>query len=224
MKSAPEKGNLPKKKVLIISVTSIVALLLVFILAMGNTSAWLNAEDSIINLLRIKFFSFAPRIVEVFTPPGTNEPIQPGVTHEKKPWIENDSSTPAFVRVMVFPKIVAADGVTQLEAAINSQITFVGFNSADWIDGKDGYYYYNKILPRELGGVNGQTSELFTDVKLSDTLGKNYNGAELIVTLVSEAIDTKKWNYRNAWWNTETNTGLSAELVAVDAALNALAS
>jgi hypothetical protein len=195
----------------------------VFTLIMGNTSAWLNAEDSIINILRVKFFSFAPTVEEDFTPPTPADPLSPGETYTKKPWVENDSGTPAFVRVMVFPTLVAADGVTHLEATIGNQLTFVGFNSTDWIDGNDGYYYYNKILPAASGGTNGKTSSLFTDVTVSNTIGGSYQNAQLTVTVLSEAIDIKKWNYRNAWWNNSNGTGLSTELTAVDTALSALA-
>ncbi|MCL2022898.1 MAG: hypothetical protein FWG82_00820 [Oscillospiraceae bacterium] len=213
-----EKMKKTSKKTLIIAVSTFLVLVIAFVGAMGSSSAFLEGTDIKEHLMRVKAFFFQHLIVENFPTPIAPSP---GGTYEKEPWVENESVTPAFVRVMVLP--VLSYEKVHVQTTLGDQVQLVGFNSADWIDGGDGYFYYNKILPGKSGGVNGATSSLFTDVELSEDFGGEYRGANLTIKLISEVVDTNKWNYRMAWWNTYNSSGLSGAIATVDAALAALA-
>ena len=115
--------------------------------------------------------------------------------------VENTGDIPVFVRVMAFPTLVAADGLTLLEMQLGDQLQLStmgapGALGARWADGGDGYYYYLDLLaPGETTG-----DPLFDEVKLSADIAGTQTGAKLNLALVVESVDGTDDFYRGAWW------------------------
>ncbi|MDR1465742.1 MAG: hypothetical protein LBJ11_10670 [Oscillospiraceae bacterium] len=187
-----------------------VVVLGVFILIMGTTSSWLFSNDTTENGLGMQPAQYNVYLKEKFTAPAA---AKAGDVVSKETWVTNQGTLPAFVRVKVFPTLVAPDGVTYLPANISDQLTFDGtLNMTNWRFCNDGYYYY-------LGAVaaGASTPKLFERVALSGTIGSEYPNAKLTVTLLCESVQTSGFAYRSAWWNGNAATPPAENsLLAVD--------
>lgn len=188
------------------------SLVFALLLVMGATFAWLVSSDSAKNEMGIMQYQFGAFLDEIFTPPGS--PIG-GNTVPKQVNVENPRDIPAFVRVMVFPTLVADDGVTLVEMQIGTQV-ILGTLGGGWVDGGDGYYYCCEWLAP--GGTT--TEPLFEDVKLHDNIVGSFPDAKLNIALILESIDATGSHYRNAWWGGIVPT-TGTPLSIVDTALQA---
>lgn len=143
----------------------LLSVLLVTVALVGGTLAYLVASDDPI----INTFKLANVNTEI------NEPEDGGNASTKTPWVENVGESTVFVRAKAV--VVTGDGssvpVTEadLEIFYNDSDDVVPGNNdwSDtkgiyWIDGHDGWYYYNRTLPK------GQTTEpLFNGVEVTNT-------------------------------------------------------
>lgn len=161
--------------------------------------ASLISADHVVNDFQVS--DLKGTIKEDFVPPTNDNPMKPGMSYPKKVAINNTSTTPFYVRVLVTPEIQSADG-TLLTGNIGKEVSIdLG---EDWLLGEDRYYYY-------LGKVGkGQTtSPLFTQVTLADNVDEAYTGAVMQIHVKSETIIAGKKQYREAWWDGSIpNTGV----------------
>ena len=127
--------------------------------------------------------------------------------------IYNSGDIPQFVRVMVFPTLVAADGMTLLEAQIGKQVQ-INALGASWIDGQDGFYYYTGKIAPDSKAVDS----LFDNITVGGGIDAN---ARLTITVMVEAIDATGSYYRMAWWK-QDNAPAHAQWMAIDNALQNL--
>lgn len=104
--------------------------------------------------------------------------------------VMNQAEVSQFVRLMIHPTLIDSKGISHV-IALND--IAVGLNQTDWIDGKDGYYYYNKKLKE------GQTtSALVEKIKAqNDIQGK------LTLGIKAEAVTAEGQTYVNAWWQSQ---------------------
>lgn len=59
------------------------------------------------------------------------------------------------------------------------------YNTTDWTQGDDGYFYYNKVLkPGEV------TEPIFNNVAFSGTMDNMYRDAEVTVDVAAQAVQT----------------------------------
>lgn len=193
---------LKNKKRLLLVTAGVIA---VFLVLAFNAFAGSKNSDTVEN--RLKLPSLAGEIKEEFEP---NTNITIGSSKKKDVTIANTGDADLFVRVMVLPMVESAGGKL-LPAGIGAELTVdLG---ADWRDGQDGYYYYiKKVVPET------STASLFTEVKLADNLGKEYEEASLSIQIKSETITNFQYEYREAWWNTDQPPAGSA-LQEIDQAL-----
>lgn len=158
----------------------------------GSTVAYaaLTAKDEKEKFMKIA--NLETKIEEVFES-GTE--IVVGESVDKKVSIKNTGTVDQFVRVMIHPVISMEEegNIRILPSEVGKQIE-LDINSTDWKLGEDGYYYYLKIL--KAGEVT--ESNLFSKVTLSSSLEKEYKGADLNITIKSEATITD--GYVKAWW------------------------
>lgn len=189
----------------------------VFVMLLGSTFSWFTGKDGTVNNFKSPDIEFSVKLIDVFSKPVD---FTPGDTAEKIVGATNLRTIPAFVRLMVLPSVISADG-QPLEAEIGKEIELIGNTSGKWIYGNDGYYYYLEVLGP--AGSGSDTSEsLFTGVKLTNSLGAEYNNAKLKIVVKTEAIDTKKWNYRTSWWQADTHPSVNP-LAGIDTILSDLA-
>jgi len=182
--------------------------------AVQGTLAWLNHSDSKTNQVGIMQYIFSHKIEEPgFVPPAPGTSIKGEDVVPKESFVTNNGDIPFFVRVKVFPVLTSPEGSLHFEAQGGKQLHFVGLNDTQWMYGGDGWYYYieSAVLPGE------STEPLFEAVEL-DADVVTYSDAVLTVTLIAETVETRKWHYRDAWWDNTVGGRLS-----IDNELSALA-
>ena len=208
--------NIPRKpragRCAVIAAIAVAAALALVFLSPG-TLAWMASADSKTNEVSIMQYVFSQQLVETFEKPGA---LAGGDTVPKTIRVKNDGDIPSFVRVKVFPVLIAPDGATHLEAQFGKQLHYVGLNTANWKDGGDGCFYYTGRL-----APGASTQPLFEKVRLGQDIVTD-SDAVLTVTIIVETVETRKWHYRQAWWGSsvEINSGLLGE---IDQALRVLA-
>lgn len=181
------------------------AVFLILMLTSNGTFSSLTDSDNKQNAFRIGDLKVA--IKEEFDPPVKFEPDK---EYTKKVKIENTSDQAIFLRVLASPMISKkeADGTTMLLPATTDgtkPILTIDYNATDWIDGKDGYFYYKKKIPK-----GESTPYLFTKVALNkaniEELYDDYTDVNLTFELKAEAINCTQYAYRDAWWNSKIPT------------------
>lgn len=122
----------------------IIATLLLFVILIGVTSAFLMSSNTKIN--RFKISSNESKITETFKVP---ESVNKGDEIKKEVKVKNNGDE-SYIRMYV----AISDNIQANNIKIN-------FNTADWNLGSDGYYYYNKTVKK-----GESTSKLFDKVSI----------------------------------------------------------
>ena len=184
--------RMARSRVFVLSASLVLALLIVT----GTTLAWLVSKDAKVNELGVTQYQFG--------------------TAPQQASVKNTGDIPAFVRAMVFPGLVAADGVTLLEMQLGEQATLEGLGN-NWADGKDGYYYYlGRLAPGQI-----TPAPLFEEIAPEQSVAERYPDAKLTIDLVVESIDGTGDYYRSAWWQND-QAPAAAPLLTVDTALQTI--
>jgi hypothetical protein len=216
--------KLRRSKPALLGLCAFLALLVVT----GSTLAWYIVFDSSTNHLTSYGKGFTVTVVDDFDPTP-----DPAGSYEKRVGAVNQNEKPAFVRLLVMPTFLAADGKTVLPAVFGTHVMLTDINLAawngsawnggDWAEGGDGYYYYLHVLP---GGASTDADDLdqnlFNHVKIADTLPIEYQNAQLRIEVKCEAVGIQKWHYRLGWWG-HTPAPTNPTLNNIDVALAALA-
>lgn len=172
---------------------------MLFCLSFGlyQTYAALTDHDQKRNEFRVG--NLQSSIEEEFDPPATFEPEK---EYLKKVTIKNTGEQDSFIRVLALPVVTkkqANGSLTLLPATTDgpTPILNIDYNVTDWIDGKDGYFYYKKKLEKD-----EKTTNLFTKVKMNQAnITAEYENVLLSFEVKAEGISTTKFAYRDAWWN-----------------------
>ncbi|GGD02993.1 hypothetical protein [Enterococcus wangshanyuanii] len=156
-------------------------------------------------------------IEEDFTPPSS---FEPDIDYTKRVSIKNTGGLESFIRVLATPVITVEtdEGVDALLPATTNgdkAVLTVDYNLTEWIDGKDGYFYYKKKLMQ-----NEDTAPLFSKVRMNkENISDEYKSAKMTFEIKVEGIHTTKFAYRDAWWNSEIPI-LESPLYKVDEVLS----
>lgn len=104
--------------------------------------------------------------------------IMPGTTVDKIVVVSGEDGTAdAWVRVKFVTKVTSADG-TELNA------NKIQLNTgANWIDGKDGWFYYNAPVK-----ANQEAAPALLSVQFDATMGNTYQGATATVDVLAQAV------------------------------------
>lgn len=103
--------------------------------------------------------------------------VLPGLKYTKEVWVENTGHDPAWIRVSVDTIVTLADGSVGSPNGIS-----MNFNTKDWDDLKDGYWYYrHPLAPGE------KTEMLFTTVFFAPEMGNEYQGSTAHVNVSAYA-------------------------------------
>lgn len=177
-------GKTPKVILLVVS------LLLVMVLSIGGTLAWLTAETA--------------SVVNTFTPGEVTttvvEKLEDGVKNDVQ--IQNTGNVDAYIRAMVVVTWQDDNGnVYGTAPAENTDynITWSGTNGQNpaWFQGTDGYYYHKAAV-----GPKNFTSVLFTSCQPGE--GKAPEGYHLCVEVISSAIQALPTNAVTDAWKVVT--------------------
>jgi hypothetical protein len=200
-------------------------LLLSFTISLSGTLSWFTASDTRTNSLKTPpEKGFMINLVDVF------EGYPEDDKYNKRVGAANTDEKDAFVRLLVIPTIylddnaAANEGVrTVLPAVFGVDVIIEDLNTADWLDGGDGYYYYKHILAGKTS-TDDLNKNLFNQVSISPALLAAYPFAHVMIEVKLEGVGTAPANeYRESWWDWDgvPPTPLTAPLQTVDAALQA---
>lgn len=112
--------------------------------------------------------------------------VYPGEALAKNPVVKNNGANPCFVRVKVTGldclKDVGASDIIYRTGFVDNKL------GNDWVDGKDGYFYYNKVL-----GVEEETTALFDQIVIPADLENLDEDVvnEFSVNVVAEAVQAQ---------------------------------
>lgn len=177
---------------------SSVVMLFLFVLIYGVRTTYSSLMDSDKKNNDFKIGNLKGVIEEEFIPP---ESFEPDVEYEKQVWVKNDGDIEAFVRVLPSAEVYIEDedGNKELlpsDTEGDDAVLTIDYNLNDWIDGKDGNFYYKKKIKK-----GEKTTKLFTTVKMNkENIDSDYDGAKLSIEVKSEIIFTTKYAYRESWW------------------------
>ena len=103
--------------------------------------------------------------------------VLPGSIVSKKVSVKNIGGNPFWLRVKLKNSID--------DETLSADVLELDINSKDWIDGHDGYYYYNKPVQ---AGV--ETEKLFTQVKVIGSADNRYRGKTIKLTVCAYAVQS----------------------------------
>lgn len=142
----------------------------------AGTSAYLTDNAEVVNEIWAGWNE--TKTEEEFPTPT---PVSPGETVIKKVQIRNTGKVPCYIRVA----LIVSEGTVTLE----------GLDTESWVDGQDGYYYWqNVVQPGE------STGELFTGVRVDHQT----ESETVTVTVYEESVQAvcgsvPYKDYREAW-------------------------
>lgn len=111
--------------------------------------------------------------------------IMPGTSVTKVPEVKNVGEGEAWIRAKVEISIVNADKEQLPNEKNNKQLVTFKLLNNGWIDGKDGYYYYEKFVKPD-----GLTEPIFDTVSFDAAMDNPYQNCKATVTIKAEAVQT----------------------------------
>lgn len=161
----------------------LLSVLLVAVVAVGGTLAYLVASDSpLLNTFALMHIS-----TEI-------EEDEEGTAAEKKPVVKNTGTADVYVRAYAYVVMVGEDGNEYVDPDL-SQYVVPQYNADKWTE-KDGYYYYKgKLAPTHateplFNGVEIDTENMPTDQSFRVYV---YQEGALV-----PSSDTGEWSITNA--------------------------
>lgn len=156
----------------------------------AKIAGWFTSSDTVVN--NFKAEDIKVNINENFITPNSWS----GDKVTKEVEVKNDNSNAELVRVSIIPRWTDDKGNPWGGDVNYANIEFA--NLSDWIDGKDGYYYYNKLLD-----TNQTTSKIIRSVKadIPPDQKQAYKNKTLVVDVNVEVVQPTKEAYK-ALWNT----------------------
>lgn len=133
-------------------------------------------------------------IDEDFKPPNDWD----GSSNEKLVKVQNNSTGPALIRVSIQKRWVDGNGNPWAGDSNFIKLNFSKNENKLWVDGEDGYFYYNKILPKR------EVTEAILDsveLKIPEELKERYKGKKVIVDVKTEAVQATIDGYNAVWKN-----------------------
>ena len=181
-----------KKKLLALAAIMIC----VSIVSLG-TVAYFNAEQQAHNIITTG--SIDIDLVEEMIVDGTKVPfedqegVMPGESVSKIVTVKNTGEADAYIRVWVNTAIsepgdpISNPLIKNLPLTITVdgeevEVLTLDYNTEDWTQGEDGYWYYNKALK-----VGESTEALFENVSFHKLMGNTYQNSKALVDVTAQA-------------------------------------
>lgn len=193
-----------KKKIIGLCIAGVLA-----VGSIGGSLAWFTSSDSVTNQ-----FSTAStdkpsnpnsgiKIHEDFKPEEAKNKL-PGDEVTKQVNVINTAKYDQLIRVKI--KKVWKDAKEDGKSKLDTENIVLNFENnltdskdpkeGKWIEGSDGYYYYNGIV-----NPDGQTSNLLESVTLSEKATNEYKGVDFDVIVDSEGVQAANGAVSDSWKN-----------------------
>lgn len=191
-----------KKKIIGLCIAGVLA-----VGSIGGSLAWFTSSDSVTNL-----FSTAStdnpsdpnsgiKIHEDFKPEDADNTL-PGDTVTKQVNVINKATYDQLIRVKI--KKVWKDAKGEEKPDLDTKNINLNFENnltdsnkpeeGKWIEGSDGYYYYNGIV-----NPDGQTANLLESVTLSKDTTNEFKGLKFDVVVDSEGVQAANGAVNDSW-------------------------
>ena len=193
-----------KKKIIGLCIAGVLA-----VGSIGGSLAWFTSSDSITNP-----FSTAStdnpsdpnsgiKIHEDFNKEDADNTL-PGDTVTKQVNVINKATYDQLIRVKI--KKVWKDAKGEEKSDLDTENIILNFENnltdsnkpeeGKWIEGSDGYYYYNGIV-----NPKGQTANLLESVTLSKDTTNEFKGLKFDVVVDSEGVQAANGAVSDSWKN-----------------------
>lgn len=175
------------------AIACLIVCLFALISQIPTTLSTFMSQDEITNPFALGTIDI--EIEEEFNPPTS----WAGETIEKKVEIRNVGSAEALIRVALVPRWYNPDGTPFAGDTKLIQLSGLAVTTPGWVDGGDGYYYYNaKVLSGE------KTVPLLSEVTLNFTdlvpeIVARYQDKTVIVEVKAETVHALEAAYEAVW-------------------------
>ncbi|MFH5850851.1 SipW-dependent biofilm matrix protein BsaA [Clostridium perfringens] len=191
-----------KKKIIGLCIAGVLA-----VGSIGGSLAWFTSSDSVTNP-----FSTAStdnpsdpnsgiKIHEDFNKEDADNTL-PGDTVTKQVNVSNKATYDQLIRVKI--KKVWKDAKGEEKSDLDTKNIILNFENnltdsnkpeeGKWIEGSDGYYYYNGIV-----NPDGQTANLLESVTLSKDTTNEFKGLKFDVVVDSEGVQAANGAVNDSW-------------------------
>lgn len=187
------KKNIKLSIMLIAMLVSVVGIIV-------GTNAYFSSKDEVTNAFVSGDVDI--EVDEEFDPPKNWN----GGSYDKKVKVKNNGNVNTLIRVAIVPRWIDENENAWAGDTNIIKLNWASANIADastsesnkWIDGGDGYYYYNTLVPKD-----GSTEILLDSVSadIPKELQDRYTGKKLIVDVKAEAVQATKEAYEKTWSN-----------------------
>ena len=202
-----------KKKIIGLCIAGVLA-----VGSIGGSLAWFTSSDSVTNP-----FSTAStdnpsdpnsgiKIHEDFKPEDADNTL-PGDTVTKQVNVINKATYDQLIRVKI--KKVWKDAKGEEKPDLDTKNINLNFENnltdsnkpeeGKWIEGSDGYYYYNGIV-----NPDGQTANLLESVTLSKDTTNEFKGLKFDVVVDSEGVQAANGAVNDSWKDAQVIKTLGA--------------
>lgn len=106
--------------------------------------------------------------------------VMPGAQVSKIVEVENTGESAAYMRVSVEKAIKLAEGVA---GTPDLGLVHLDFNTNDWTDGGDGWWYYNEAVP-----AGATTAPLFENVAFAASMNNMYQNSQATIDVAAQAV------------------------------------
>ena len=156
------------------------ALLMVLVMSVGGTLAWLTAHTS--------------AITNTFTVATPGVKIEEGFDKQTKSnvQVKNTGEVEAYIRVALVPTWEDENGNAVAEPASLDDLSITWGNSGKWLKGKDGYWYYKEPV------APGYS----TEVLLEKATVTTENGYHMNLQVMADSIQADPTRAVTAMWGT----------------------
>ena len=177
-----------KKRILLLA-----ALAICTAITVSGTLAYYTAEDKVHNVIT----STGVNIDIVEKTKGENgvlidfpeegiHGVTPGTSVSKIVQVQNTGSAEAWIRVKVESAITDANGKSMPLIVDENNIPVMTYSVLKgWVEGSDGYWYYNKPV-----APNAFTDILFEEVRFEPTMGNEYQNCTANIIISAQAVQT----------------------------------
>lgn len=164
-------------------------------LCVGSTWAYFTAEKTAHNVITSGGIGIEiiektkdSQGTELEFPQEGMKNIMPGSKISKIVSVLNSGEGTAWIRIKAEPFIVSENGEElplKLEAEEGTVPVMAFTAGQDWVDGEDGFYYYEKPV-----APGGKTTVFFDEVSFSLQMGNAYQNSTASLTILAQAVQT----------------------------------
>ena len=145
------------------------------VLTMGNIGIKLNDKTEVVE-------NGETKLVEFTTEYPNGMPVMPATEASKIVSVENTGSAPAWVRVRIEKTVEPADAAV---TGLDTKYVELNYNTKKWVDGGNGFWYYNEPLK-----PGATTPNLFDTVTFSKDMGNDYMNCKFNIIVSAQAVQS----------------------------------